>query len=145
MSQTLTQKEIDLLLCGTASLRTSEAVEPIAATELAGITWQLQQIGRQGGAAIPVADPAKYTVTLNADGSAMVLADCNTGAGSYQVEGSAISFQLATTRMACPPPTLSSQFVKYLEYVDSYAIENGSLLLSFGNGSSTMTFAPAGQ
>jgi flagellar motor switch protein FliM len=34
MSQTLTQKEIDLLLCGTASLSPSETAEPIAAAEI---------------------------------------------------------------------------------------------------------------
>ena len=34
MSQTLTQKEIDLLLCGTASLSTSATAEPTAAAEI---------------------------------------------------------------------------------------------------------------
>lgn len=120
--------------------------EPLAPAEITGVTWQLQEISRGSGSVSPVADPTKYTLTLNADGTVAIVADCNTGSGTYEIDGSAISFQqLATTRMACPQPTMGSQFTKVLEFVDSYAVENGNLVLSYSNGSGTLTFAPAGQ
>ncbi len=120
--------------------------EPAAPAEITGVTWQLQEISRGSGSVSPVADPTKYTLTLNADGTVAIVADCNTGAGTYEVDGSAISFQqLATTRMACPQPSMGSQFTKVLEFVDSYAVENGNFVLSYSNGSGTLTFAPAGQ
>ena len=120
--------------------------EPAAPAEITGVTWQLQEIGRGSGAVAPVADPTKYTLTLNADGTVAIVADCNTGTGIYEVDGSAISIQqLATTRMACPRPSMGSQFTKVLEFADSYALENGNFVLSYSNGSGTLTFAPAGQ
>ena len=120
--------------------------EPVAPAEITGVTWQLQEISRGSGSVSPVADPTKYTLTLNADGTVAIVADCNTGAGTYEVDGSAISFQqLATTRMACPQPSMGSQFTKVLEFADSYAVENGNFVLSYSNGSGTLTFAPAGQ
>lgn len=120
--------------------------KPAAPAEITGVTWQLQEISRGSGSVSPVADPTKYTLTLNADGTVAIVADCNTGAGTYEVDGSAISFQqLATTRMACPQPSMGSQFTKVLGFADSYAVENGNLVLSYSNGGGTLTFTPAGQ
>lgn len=120
--------------------------EPAAPAEITGVTWQLQEISRESGSVSPVADPTKYTLTLKADGTVAIVADCNTGTGTYEVDGSAISFQqLATTRMACPRPSMGSQFTKVLEFADSYAVENGNFVLSYSNGSGSLTFAPASQ
>ncbi len=82
---------------------------------------------------------------LGPDGSVAIVADCNTGKGTYEIEGNDITFQLGYTKMMCPSGSLFNQFAKYLEYADSFTVENGSLVLSYGNGAGTMTFAPAGQ
>lgn len=129
-----------------ASPESDAAGPPAEPVGITGVTWQLQEIRRDSGLVAPVADPSKYTLTFNGDGTVAIVADCNTGTATYQVNGDAITFeQLATTLMACPQPSMGSQFTKVLEFADSYAIENGLLLLSYSNGAGTLTFAPAGQ
>ncbi len=83
--------------------------EPAAPAEITGVTWQLQEISRGSGSVSPVADPTKYTLTLNADGTVAIVADCNTGAGTYEVDGSAISLPAACNHPYGLPATLDGQ------------------------------------
>jgi len=60
---------------------------------------------------------------------------CNSIAGSYEEEGSALKFSpLATTRMACPPPfaAVETRFLKALEQTTSFRIEGATLELRNG-------------
>ena len=57
--------------------------------ELVGPTWQWEEYldVAAGTGNITVSDPAKYTVTFLANGTAEMQADCNRAAGTYKVNG----------------------------------------------------------
>ncbi|MGD8644304.1 MAG: META domain-containing protein, partial [Chromatiales bacterium] len=91
-----------------------------------------------------VADPSRYTITLNADGSVAALFDCNRGRGSYEASEHRIQFgPFATTRMACPEDTQDFQFISQLERVTSYFVQDGQLFLEAPYDSGTMRFRAA--
>lgn len=86
-------------------------------------------------------DSADYTIEFLPDGSLGFKADCNTGGGSYQVDGSALTIQLgAMTMMACPPESLSDKFLMELGQVASYVIEDGMLYLNLAMDAGNMKF-----
>ncbi len=72
-----------------------------AATEIRGITWVL--IGLRGATVVP-GGAGPPTLQLGLDNAqAAGFGGCNRLAGSYTLEGSALSFgPLVSTRMACP-------------------------------------------
>lgn len=111
------------------------------ATALAGTVWQLQRM-EQGSSVTTVPDPSLYTLTLSDDGSAQATAACSLGVGTYQVNGSNISFQLAWSATSCPQTSLDRQFANYLDYADAYALEPAGLVVYFNNSSGQMIFAP---
>lgn len=93
-----------------------------------------------------VADPSRYTITLNPDGSVAALFDCNRGRGSYEASEHRIQFgPFATTRMACPEDTQDFQFISQLERVTSYFVQDGQLFLEAPYDSGTMRFRAAGS
>ncbi len=88
-----------------------------------------------------VADPGSYTLRLASDGSLGIRADCNVVGGSYQLEGSALTIELGPSTLAfCGEESLDTQFLGFLSQVESYAIENGELILSLKDGAGQMTF-----
>lgn len=111
------------------------------AVALVGVVWQLQGI-QQGAAVTNVPDPALYTLTLSDDGAAQATGACSLGAGSYQVSGNNISFQLAWSATSCAQTSLDRQFANYLEYANAYALEPDALVIYFNNNAGQMTFAP---
>jgi heat shock protein HslJ/outer membrane murein-binding lipoprotein Lpp len=108
---------------------------------LVGTVWQLQGI-QQGAAVTTVPDPTLYTLTLSDGGSAQATGACSLGAGSYQVSGNSISFQLAWSATSCAQTSLDRQFANYLDYANAYALEPDALVIYFNNNSGQMTFAP---
>jgi heat shock protein HslJ len=107
--------------------------------ELAGTSWQLvafQSMDDSQGTTT-IDDPAKYTLTLNADGKAALRLDCNRGAGSWESTPSAdgssgqLTFgPIASTRAFCPPPSMGEKLARDLNHVRSYLIKDGKLYLS---------------
>ena len=93
---------------------------------------------------ITVPNPERYTILLKADGRAQARFDCNRGGGDYKISEGKLSFGLlVSTRMACPPGTLDAAFMKDLQRVSSFFIENGNLYLELPYDSGTMRFRPA--
>lgn len=107
---------------------------------LIGGAWQLTRIVRGQDAPIAPKDPARYTLAFNDDGSVQLLADCNTGHGKYTADGNKVTFgPIATTRVACPPGSLDSIFLKALNGTDTFSIDDGELQLT-AEGQQTLTF-----
>jgi heat shock protein HslJ len=108
-----------------------------------GQTWAWQSTkGPQGPPQTPNAG-ATYTVKFNLDGTLHLVADCNSGSGTYTLSGTALTITVgAMTRAACPPGSMSDTFVQQLGQVSDYAIEGELLNLTLADGS-TMSFAPA--
>lgn len=107
--------------------------------ELAGTTWRLvefQSMDDAIGTTRPN-DPALYTLTLNADGTAALQLNCNRASGSWAAQpagnGTSGGFTfgpLAMTRAFCPPPSMDQSIAAQAGFVRSFVIRDGRLYLS---------------
>jgi len=117
---------------GAARVRTPEAAAGVWHWE-ATVT-PVEQIG--------TANPERYTLELQPGGVALVRADCNRGRGSYEISEGRIKFgPIATTRMACPPGSLDSRYLKDLQRATIFFVEGGKLFFDLPADSGTMRFA----
>jgi len=93
---------------------------------------------------ITVLEPERYTILLKADGKAQIRCDCNRGGGEVQISPGKLSFgPLMSTRMACPSDTLDGPFMRDLQRVASFFVQDGLLYLELPYDSGTMKFRPA--
>lgn len=105
---------------------------------LDGTTWRLLSLesmsDEQGTTTVD--DPYKYTVEFGTDGRAAFRIDCNRGSATWQAsasspESGSLSFgPIATTRMACPQPSLEQKVSTALGYVRGFLIKDGLLHMS---------------
>lgn len=127
-----------LLLSGLFLAACSGASTPApAGSDLLGKTWLWQKTEFNSGKDIPVLAPASYTLQFLADGKINIMADCNSGGGSYVVTNNVdLTIRVETlTRAMCPPESLSEEYVKELNDTGSYTIErNGELVLALKSG-----------
>jgi uncharacterized lipoprotein YbaY/heat shock protein HslJ len=115
------------------------------AMDLVGTVWTWQQTTLNNDEVVTPDDPSKYTIEFLPDGRVTVRADCNRGAGGYTVDDTQIAIgPLALTLAACPPGSLSNQFVRQLQDVSTFFMRDGNLFLDLKFDSGTMRFAPAG-
>jgi heat shock protein HslJ len=92
---------------------------------------------------IQIDNPENYTLTFQQDGTLNVKADCNNAMGSYSVDGNSLTIDIGPmTKAACPPESLSDDFVKYLGSAAIYFYENGSLFIDLFADGGTMKFNP---
>jgi heat shock protein HslJ len=118
--------------------------ETAMADPLVDTTWQWVETLYGDDTSVTAVDPARYTLTFLPDGQLSAQVDCNRGMGSYTIDGSSISFgPLATTRMACPPDTQDSVFLKDLAEVNSFVLEGDTLSLAMKLDTGIMTFVRA--
>lgn len=126
------------------SLAVDGGILRFSPTAIIGVEWQWQEFQGMDDTITVVDAPANYTLLLNEDGSVGVKADCNTGGGSYTLDGNALTFSpLASTLMACPGDSLGSQFLAYLGDVVSYTIQDGELYLALKTDGGILRFAAA--
>ena len=94
---------------------------------------------------ITVTDPERYTIMLTDDGKLQARFDCNRGGGEFKISPGKLSFgPLMSTRMACPPDTLDGPFMRDLQRVASFFLQDGLLYLELPYDSGTMKFRPEG-
>ncbi len=87
--------------------------------------------------------PEAYLLQFNEDNTVNIVADCNNASGSFTLT---TGFSIAIgpmTMAACPPESLSDQFVAYLGSAANYFYEDGNLHIDLMADGGTMTFAPA--
>lgn len=127
----------------TVGSRSGPAARSTDPQSLLSRTWQWQ------GTVTPVekiivAHPERYTILLTSEGWLQAKFDCNRGGGEYQLSEGRLSFgPLLSTRMACPPDSQDSIFMRDLQRVTSFFIENGDLYLELPLDSGTMHFHSA--
>jgi heat shock protein HslJ len=90
---------------------------------------------------INVPNPERYTILLTDEGRIQARFDCNRGGGSYELSAGKLSFgPLTSTRMACPEDSLDNLFMRDLQGVVSFFIEDGHLYLELPHHSGMMKF-----
>jgi len=120
-----------LTACSTDSTQTG------GSNSLAGSSWRLVALESSDDAIGTVRsdDPAKYGMTLQADGTAALRLDCNRGTGRWMSaatnprQGTMTFSPLAMTRAFCPPGSLDSRVARELGFVRTYIIEGDTLRL----------------
>jgi heat shock protein HslJ len=121
----------------------SAAPSPSSAARTAAGTllgnWQWQSTQPASGPTIVAAEPPRYTIAFQPDGSVQIRADCNHVLGTYTVNGSALSIQLGpSTLVACPPDSQADAFMASLGQVSSYTVSGNNLELGLGSGGGKM-------
>lgn len=93
---------------------------------------------------VTVPDPARYTIRLTDGGKVQARFDCNGGGGTYVISEGRLSFgPLLSTRMACPADSLDGPFMRDLQRVASFFVQDGDLYLELPLDSGTMRFRTA--
>ena len=118
---------------------------PAAPTaSLAGTSWQLVKFSGSDGTTLEPDDRSKYTITFQADGSAVARIDCNRGHGTWKSDApNALTFgPLALTRMMCPPGSMHDRVAADWDAVRSYAMKNGHLYLALMADGGTYEYEP---
>ncbi len=115
---------------------------PALIDDVVGVEWQWQDFQGGDNSLMGILNPEQYTLLLNADGSLNVRADCNRGSGSYTLEDNQLTLEVkALTRAMCPPESLSQQYLEYLAAVETFVIEDGTLMLNLASGAGSLRFA----
>ena len=143
MIQILSAALIGIVIAASALGQPAAASRSTDPRAVLGKTWQweltISPIGR-----ISVPNPERYTILLTADGKAQVRFDCNRGGGDYQISEGKLSFgPLMSTRRACSGDNLDGPFIRDLQRVVSFFVENGHLYLELPHDSGTMKFRQA--
>ena len=88
------------------------------------------------------AEPARYTLRLQPDGSARLRVDCNRAGGRYRIEARRIRIETTHgTLAACEPGSLERVFLRDLAAAAGYFMKEGRLYLDLQDDSGTMEFA----
>ena len=109
--------------------------------------WQLTEIAASDGTMTALATDSAPTLILE-DGNAAGNASCNQYGGSYDLDGSSITFgPFFSTEMFCGDPGVMDQEMAYLaalQSVDAWAVDGETLTLSSG-GDPVLTYAAISQ
>ena len=104
-----------------------------------GAIWRWS--GVRGGDPAEVAHPNRYTIEFMDDGRYSIRADCNSGAGSWSIEGGILKLLAGPmTLVACEPGSLDRRFLNLLEGATGFSREGEQLTLNIGRGATTMQF-----
>jgi heat shock protein HslJ len=137
---------LTILVVLALSLAACSGGDSSSGSGLTGIAWQwtaMQETVPASQSVVP--NPENYTITFNDDGTLALKADCNTGSGTYEVNGDSMKITLgALTRAYCGDASLDVIFLASLDRVDSYAIESGELQLQFTEDGGKMDFSNGG-
>jgi heat shock protein HslJ len=116
---------------------------PAPESPIPPVTWQLVEASLADGTVHTPDDPSRYTIQFLPDGTVAMQADCNSGGGTFEIDGSMLSMPaLRTTLIACPEDSLGDQFGLWLSEVTSFELTDDALILSLTDGG-TLRFEAA--
>ena len=135
-----------VMLLAACSSSSGDAPEEVPVEEIQDITWEWAELIENNPAAQSVVpDPENYTLTFFADGTVAMKVDCNSGNGSYTVDGNEIEFGLMALTMAmCPPESLHDQFLQLLGEVDTFGMRDDKLVFTLKDEAGEMRFQNGG-
>lgn len=101
------------------------------ALELEGSNWQLIHMTVLGGYEFIPENPEKYVLNFRSEGRLTGSSDCNEVGGLWLQDGFALRFEpFNSSRKLCAPGSLHNNFSLYLRSTNSFALENGNIVLS---------------
>jgi heat shock protein HslJ len=109
------------------------------------VRWELEIITRADGSTLTPDDPSKHSIQFLDGGRVAVQADCNSGSGTYTLDGTSLTIsQLITTLIGCEPGSIGSDFGAALADVNSYSIstEASDILALTTTDGRMLTFNP---
>jgi heat shock protein HslJ len=102
-------------------------------------TWQKSMYNNDTN--VEISHPEHYTLKLLSDGTLSAQVDCNRAGGTYTREGNQINLEIThSTRAMCPPESLDTVFLKDLEAVYSFKIQDSMLHLEMRYDTGIMFF-----
>jgi heat shock protein HslJ len=128
----------------TSSDDNPQQIEPVSADSIVGIKW-LWAGYKHAGEDVQVPNPEQYTLSIFPDGTYYLKTDCNSGSGSYVLEGTNLTLNTATmTLVACGPDSMDPEYTALITGVKSVTVKDGQLVLYSSEGD-TMFFNNGGQ
>jgi heat shock protein HslJ/uncharacterized protein YraI len=117
-----------------------------AGTSLTNVLWGWTELTEtQPASQSIIPDPENYTLVFQPDNGLQILADCNSGFGTYSLDGDQMSIEIGVlTTAICGPDSLSSLFLDMLERVGSYELSQDELVLNMADVAGTMRFTNLG-
>ncbi len=130
-----------LAACGRSSPGGPTSGAPATIT---GVPWRLVVIQWSDGRSTRPEDATGYFFELGSDGRVSGKADCNRLMGTYTLDAHTLRFgPLATTRMACPPGSVDSDWLRALGSASSWLVRDGHLHVTMAADAGTLELAPA--
>jgi heat shock protein HslJ len=123
-------------------------LEPISADNIINIKWQWTsfQDSDTPDSPVTVSSPENYTLVFLIDGTYLLKSDCNTGSGTYTLEGNNLTLgDPVTTLIDCGPESMGVEYTSLLPSVQAAALEDGQLVLYPGNEGDKMFFVNGGK
>jgi len=115
-------------------------------TSLTNVLWgwiELTETQPASQSIIP--DPENYTLVFQPDNGVQVLADCNSGFGTYTLDGDLMNIEIGVlTNAVCGPESLSSLFLDLLPRVGTYELSQDELVLNLAEVAGSMRFTNLG-
>jgi heat shock protein HslJ len=108
-------------------------------SDIVGGAWRLESMDLDGADAFVPADPSRFTVEFNEDGTLGVTADCNQCGGSYTLtDGNMTAGPLACTLIACPT-NRGQEFASIIDGTSSLDLEDDELEIESSEGTLVLT------
>jgi heat shock protein HslJ len=116
----------------------------VTTTSLVGTRWHWERTLLRDGSERRPGNAASYVLNFQRDGGLAVQADCNTGTGTYTIDGATLALgTLTSTQTVCPGTSLSEVFLQQLQSSGPVHLRDGKLLINLKNDAGTMEFVPA--
>lgn len=130
-----------VVLPATPEIAPETTAPETAAGDLVGPVWQWTTLQQIDGITT-IADPTRYTITFNADGTAAIRADCNNVTATFEVAFPDVMTITpgASTLAACGPGSMDQIFLGGLSAASGYALDQNGLGIALQNNNGTMTF-----
>jgi heat shock protein HslJ len=130
---------VTLFVAGCSTTASPPSAEPNG--ELIAVDWLLTSIRRSNAGDARPADPLRYQLRLEPDGTLQVRADCNRAGGRYRKDGNTIAIEVThSTMAACEPGSLAPEFQRDLGSAATYSVRNGKLNIELKDCAGTMEF-----
>jgi heat shock protein HslJ len=130
---------------GSAATPNAQATPETERARVLLLQWELESMTRADGSTLTPDVASSHTIQLLDDGRVLVQADCNSGSGTYSLDGTTLKISsLMTTLVGCEPGSIGSDFSAAVSTVNEFRVTtdaSDSLSLITDDGT-TLTFNP---